>query len=427
MVRGYSTGLGERMGETLVVDFDHHSKDFLDHRLDRWRRLRSTPVAYSERYGGFWVVSGYDEVARVSRDEETFSSEFGERDGVTRRGIAGVPRSRHIPPAGIAEAESGLHQALRRVLNPFLLPPAVEAMRPFVEDLTTWFVDQRIETGAMDLVHDLTNPVPAVVTMRLIGLPCEQWSHYAELFHATVAHRPGSQEHTRAVGRVPEMLASLLAEVEDRRRRPRDDMLSALVALAGDDGRPLDDDTISAVLWNLVGGGLDTTTSLTSLSLHHLGAHPEQRARLAADRGLIGPATEEFLRYFSVNETLTRTVTRSCELGGQHMEPGDVVLLSWLSANHDEDTFDRAGEVVLDRSPNRHLAFGVGPHRCIGMHVARALFQVMLGAVLDRLPDYRIDDAGVCFYEGNPMMAGVVSMPVTFTPGRRAGAGGRPF
>ena len=415
------------MADPLIVDFDHHAGGFLADRLSGWRTMRATPVAYTPCHGGFWVVSGYDQVAQVSRDEATFSSLFGDLGGVRCRGIAGVPRPRGIPPAGIAEAEARMHQNLRRVLTPYLMPPAVEALRPLAGALTTWFLDERVASGRMDLVADLTNPVPAIVTMRLVGLPVEDWRYYAELFHATVAYRPGSDEHNAALSGVPEMMASLLAEVRSRRSRPRDDMLSALVAVRDGDGRRLDDETVGSVLWNLVGGGLDTTTSLTSLSLFHLGAHPEQRRRLVENPGLIPVATEEFLRYFSVNETLTRTVTCETTLAGQKLSPGDVVLLSWLSANHDEGVFPRSDEVVLDRAPNRHLAFGVGAHRCIGMHVARALFQTMVSGVLARIPDYRIDLDATRFYEGNPMLAGAVCMPVTFTPGARTGPAAPPL
>jgi cytochrome P450 len=415
------------MGERLVIDFDHHSRDFLEDRLAGWRKLRATPVAYARSHGGFWVVSGYSEVTRVSRDDETFTGQYGEYGGVDCRGIVGIPRPEGLPAAGIAEAEAGVHQALRRALNPYLLPHAVEDLRPWMEDLTTWFVDERIEAGAMDLVHDLTNPVPAIVTMRLLGLPCEGWKHYADLFHATIAYRPGSRQQQSALANLPAMIESLLEAVRDRRRRPCQDLLTDLVQIEGSDGKPLSDADITAVLWNLVGGGLDTTTSLTSLSLYHLFTHPELRDRLVADPGLLPTATEEFLRYYSVNETLTRTVTQEVELRGERMGPGDVVLISWISANHDESQFDRAGEVVLDRSPNKHLAFGIGPHRCIGMHLARTQFEVMTRAVLDRLPDYEIDVDATRFYERNPTLAGVVSMPCTFTPGERRGSGDRPF
>ena len=416
------------MGERPVVEFDHHSKEFLDDRHAEWKRLRGTPVAYNPRYGGFWVVSGHAEVARVSRDDETFSSEFhaAPRDGIRYRGIAGVPRAKGIPPAGIAEADKAVHQALRRVMNPFLLPRAVTELRPFMARLTDWFIDQRIESGEMDLVLDLTNPVPAVVTMRLVGLPGDRWEQYAELFHATVAHRPGAPEYDRALAAVPDMVAGLLAEAHDRRSRPRDDLLTRLVEMRVQ-GRTLTDEEISSVLWNLVGGGLDTTTSLTSLALHHLDGRPAERRQLIERPELMVTATEEFLRYYSVNETLTRTVTRDVELGGQQLKAGDVVLISWLSANHDESEFRCPEQVVLDRTPNRHLAFGVGPHRCIGMHVARTLFQVLLAGVLRRMPDYRVDRGATRFYEGNPMLAGVVSMPASFTPGERVGPPERPF
>jgi cytochrome P450 len=193
------------------------------------------------------------------------------------------------------------------------------------------------------------------------------------------------------------------------------------------DDRPLTGEELASVLWNLVGGGLDTTTSLTSLSLHHLDEHPELREELIHRPELVATATEEFLRYYSVNESLTRTVTRDTELGGQQLRRGDYVLISWLSANHDESVFEQAEQVVLDRTPNRHLAFGVGPHRCIGMHMARSMFRVLLGEVLRRIPDYRIDREATQFYAGNPELTGVVKMPATFTPGPRVGPVERPF
>ncbi len=418
------THQGERAA--AAIDFDHHSGEFLDNRYDHWRRLRQSPVSFSERHGGFWVVSGHAEVAQVSRDERTFSSEVGVHDGVEYHGIAGVPRTKGIPPAGIAEADPAVHQALRRALNPYLLPQAVNEQVSLTQELADWFLDQKIESGEIDLVLDYANPVPAIMTMRVMGLPCDSWEHYAELFHATVAYRPSSPEYSRALSRVPEMMTGLLAEAESRRRQPREDMLTALVETEVE-GRRLTDEEIGAVLWNLVGGGLDTTTSLTSLSLHYLASDVELRERLIAEPELIPSATEEFLRYFSVNETLTRTVTEDTVLGGQQLRRGDVVLISWASANRDEKVFERPDEVLADRTPNQHLAFGVGPHRCIGMHLARGMFGVLLSTVLRRIPDYRVDESATRFYEGNPMLVGVVSMPATFTPAVRVGPPERPF
>lgn len=411
-----------------IVDFDQHSAEFHDSRHERWAEMRKCPVAFNPNHGGFWVVSGYDEVNAVSRDEDTFSSTYvpDSPDGISYLGITGVPRMREIPPAGIAEAEEVPHANLRRMINPFLLPPAVERMRPFMEQSAAWFLDQRIASGSMDMVDDFTNPVPAVLTLRLLGLPCESWAHYAEVFHAMIAHVPDSPAYAEATALIPGMIEGLLAVAAERRRSPGDDMLSALVTMPVEGDRLMDDAQLTSVLWNLVGGGLDTTTSLTSLALYHIESHPSLRQRLIAEPALLSTATEEFLRYFSVNETLTRTVTRDIELGGQQLKRGDWLLLSWLSANWDDAKFERADEVVLDRSPNPHLAFGVGPRRCIGMHLARTLFEVMATEVLRRIPDYRVDRSATRFYQGNPELFGIVHMPVTFTPGPVSGVD-RPF
>jgi cytochrome P450 len=414
----------------MVADFDHHDQEFHADRHARWAELsRQCPVAHNPRYGGFWVVSGYDEVAAVSRDAETFSSRYVPEsdDGIDYLGITGVPRAPHMPTAGIAEVEGTVHGAIRRALNPYLVPAAVAAMRPLMESTATWFLDQHIETGAIDLVLDLTNPVPAVLTMDLIGLPYDGWERYARLFHGTVAYRPSSPEYKRSVAELPVMMDELRVEIAGRRREPTGDLLTALVQTELDDGRHLSDDELVSVLWNLIGGGLDTTTSLTALTLYHLDEHPDLRTRLVEQPALLDTATEEFLRYFSVNETLTRTVTCDAELGGQRLGRGDHLMLSWLAANRDERAFDRPGEVVLDRAPNPHLAFGLGAHRCIGMHMARTMFQVLVREVLARIPDYEVDRGATRFYDGNPELNGVVRMPATFTPGPRLGPAERPF
>ena len=114
-------------------------------------------------------------------------------------------------------------------------------------------------------------------------------------------------------------------------------------------------------------------------------------------------------------------MTRDVVLGGQRLRRNDRVIISWLAANHDEQEFERPDEIVLDRAPNRHVAFGLGPHRCIGSHLARLMSQVMVRAVLERIPDYRVDLGGVHEYLGNPSMTGLGKLPVTFTPGRSRG------
>src|SRR5258708_32380888 len=155
------------------------------------------------------------------------------------------------------------------------------------------------------------------------------------------------------------MLERLRSEADRCRANPRDDLLSDLVQL-GRDGKPFDDEAITSVLWNLIGGGLDTTASLTSLTLLHLATHPDQRRRLIEQPSLLSPATEEFLRDFTVNEQLSRTVSVDTELGGQPLRGGDRVLISWPSANRHATPSADPASAALDRGPNPHVHLRVG-------------------------------------------------------------------
>ncbi len=403
----------------VVVDFDHHSDEFNLNQVEVNAKLRRRcPVAWNENYGGFWFVTSYDAVAQTARDGDTFAHKYepNAADGVDYQGEMGVPRPEGQPPLGIGEVDGPYHQALRRALTPFFSPGAVQKMRPFMQQSVHWFLDQRIGDGRMDLVLDYASPVPAILTMRLMGLPYENWQLYANLFHSVMAVPQESDEYANAIAAVPAMMEGVLKFAAARRTDPRDDLTSFLVQFEFD-GKRLDHAQLLDILWNLIAGGVDTTTSQTALTLLHLGTHPDLRQQLLDRPELYRTAVDEFLRFFSINRQLSRTVTRDFVLGGQQLRRNDQVIISWLGANHDEQEFERPDEVVLDRAPNRHVAFGLGPHRCIGSHLARVMFEVMVKAVLDRIPDYQVDVGGVHEYVGNPSMTGLGKLPVTFTPG----------
>ena len=223
-------------------------------------------------------------------------------------------------------------------------------------------------------------------------------------------------EYASALAQAPALMQGVLDFAATRKANPQEDLTSFLLQFEFE-GQRLTDEQLLGIIWNLVAGGVDTTTSQTALTLLHLGTHPELRQQLIDHPELYRSATDEFLRYFSVNQTLSRTVTKGVEIGGQCLRKNDRVVISWLSANHDEQEFERPDEVILDRMPNRHLAFGLGPHRCIGSHLARLMSEVMVRAVLDRMPDYRPDVDNVHQYMCDPSMTGLGKLPVTFTPG----------
>jgi cytochrome P450 len=406
-----------------IVDFDHHSDEFnLNQRTINAELRQRCPVAWNENYGGFWFLSSYDAVSRTARDDDTFSHKYepNAANGVDYQGEMGVPRPEGQPALGIGEVDGAYHLALRHALAPFFSPGAVEQMQPFMEEQAHWFLDQRIGDGRMDLVLDYASPVPAILTMKLMGLPYDNWQLYANLFHSVMAVPQDSPEYINAIAQVPAMMQDVLDFAAARRAEVRDDLTSFLIQFEFD-GKRLTDEQLLNILWNLIAGGVDTTTSQTALTLLHLGTRPELRQQLIDHPELYRTATDEFLRYFSVNQQLSRTVTRDVTVGGQQLRRNDRVVISWLAANHDEQEFERADEIVLDRTPNRHLAFGLGPHRCIGSHLARLMSEVMVKAVLDRIPDYQVDLDGVYQYRGNPSMTGLGKLPVTFTPGMKRG------
>jgi cytochrome P450 len=412
-------GMRPDVDADVVVDFDHHSDEFNLNELAINAELRQRcPVAWNQNYGGFWFLTSYDAVSQTARDGDTFAHKYepDAADGVDYQGEMGVPRPEGQPALGIGEVDGPYHQALRHALAPFFSPGAVQKMQPFMEQSAHWFLDQRIGDGQMDLVLDYASPVPAILTMKLMGLPYENWHLYANLFHSVMAVPQDSPDYAKAIAEVPAMMAGVLEFAAIRRADARDDLTSFLIQFEFD-GKRLDDAQLLNILWNLIAGGVDTTTSQTALTLLHLGTHPELRQQLIEHPELHRTATDEFLRYFSVNQQLSRTVTRDVVLGGQHLRRNDRVIISWLAANHDEQEFERPDQIVLDRAPNRHVAFGLGPHRCIGSHLARLMSEVMVRVVLDRIPDYQVDLGGVHAYLGNPSMTGLGKLPVTFTPG----------
>ena len=262
------------------------------------------------------------------------------------------------------------HAAFRRIINPFMLPPAVAQDRPFAEQAARWFLDRKIADGRMDMVADFTSPVPGIWTMKLMGLPASMWEHYAEYFHAVAAYSDDMTEYQHAVSRTPQMIGELLEVAEQRRKDPGDDLLSRVVTLEVE-GEHLDNDELIGVLWNLIGGGLDTTTSLTSLALVHLAQHPDIRRRLVAEPALLQPAVRGIPSVDNGGRNAQPHLPQGHRAGRADHQAGRVVVVSWLGANFDPTVFDRPDEVEIDRAPNPHLAFGVGAHRCIGLHVAR--------------------------------------------------------
>jgi len=215
-------------------------------------------------------------------------------------------------------------------------------------------------------------------------------------------------------------MARITEELRDRVREPRDDALTT-IARHEVNGTRVNEDVARSIAFLTVTGGIDTTTSFTGAALLHLSEHPADRDRLLTDPDLLPVATEEFLRYYPPARTHARTVRDDTEFAGVTMRRGERVVLSEAAAGRDHSAFAEADTFVIDRDPNRHLAFGVGIHRCPGSHLARVEFAEMVTTVLRRIPDYAIDPAGVEEYPTWSMVGGWRRLPATFTPSRPLG------
>ncbi|MFZ2174908.1 MAG: cytochrome P450, partial [Rhodococcus sp. (in: high G+C Gram-positive bacteria)] len=373
------------------VTFDHHSGDY----AKNWRRINADlrskcPVAHTDAHDGYWVVSKYSDVADVARDDDTFSSSREYPDG-SRAGVT-VPVTplRQVP----IEMDPPEFFTYRKLLNASFSPAAAKRWEPFLREATTFCIDQIIESGSCDLVRDITSPVPAIFTLELLGLPKENWQSFSEITHDMVHTVPGSPEYEVASAGMVDIVASVSEAIALRRANPTPDLLSTLVH-SEVDGEPMTDQRLIEMITLVIFGGVDTTGSLISSVLEWLFHNPEQRTLLREDFSLLPQATEEFLRYFSPVQGLARTATRQCTVGDQEIQADEKLLISWASANYDESVFDKPEEVQLDRYPNRHQAFGLGIHRCLGSNFARSQFRIVMEEVLRRMPDYTIEEGAL--------------------------------
>lgn len=408
----------------LVRDFDHTQPRHAGTWRDTFSKLRAhCPRARSEKHGGFWLASNYRDVLGVAQSPDFTSEKIFDADAGTWRGGDVVPvlQMRQVLPT---EASNESWRGYRTFLNRRFNPNAVETRRPVAQGVVRTLVDRFIESGKADLVTDLTNPLPAIVTMEMFGFSLDNWHDFAEPVHQYMYTHEGDPEYEAVYRKLHEIIDRLLGEAEDRKRNPTDDLMSYLVH--GEiDGRPVTNDEVGAMALNLMLGGVDTTTALTSNVLHYLGLeeNADKRQQLIADPALRKTAREEFVRYFSPVHGFARTALADTEVEGWEIGQGEVVYCAVASANYDETVFEDADTIRLDRHPNRHVGFGAGMHHCLGLHLARVMFDIMLDEVLLRLPDYRVTVGEEKRYPIFDKINGWSRIPVTFTPGKPLGGG----
>jgi cytochrome P450 len=402
-----------------IVDFDHHSPDFAQRNREMAREfLTECPVARTDAYGGFWVVSRYADVLSVLRDTEMFSSGHDHGNGPREGGV--IPGGKVGLSGGFAEMDGHEHARLRTALNPYFSTKAVAALKPDIVKSATWLVDQVIERGVADFIHDIAAPIPGIVTLRMLGIPVDRFENFSLPIHLSVAVPPTDPDRPRVNAMLKELLLEMRDWCERKRADPGDDMLSFL-ATHEFDGELLDMEELTAEAVLLLAGGIDTSLRWFANTFLHLSTHPEDRDWLIANPDKRALAREEFLRYYTPATGKARTAMHDGLIGDQPVKAGDRVYAWFQPANHDPAVFADPERFDMQRAKNLHVSFGFGVHRCIGARLAQVEWDVVFDEILARMPDFQVRLDETVRYASVGQGPGYTAMPFDFTPGPRIG------
>jgi cytochrome P450 len=373
-----------------ATDFDHTHPDYAAKAPEIWDELRERcPVAHTERFGGAWLPTRADDVRTIAEDTDRFTSrsiivnDFRPDPEIAPRGFA--PPITSDPP---------FHQGARRLLLPPFSPKQIAEWEPMARATCRELLDQieqdvRDGQDVTDAAVTYTQHIPVRVIAKMLDLPEDDGDKFRVFIHR-ILETPG--QHTD-IDPGETLVAYLSEKIRDRREGGRrgDDLISYLLDVTDDDGNHLTDEHIFGTIALLLIAGIDTTWSAIGASLWHLAQHPEDRRRWVEDPDVRLFAVEEFLRFYAP-VTMARLAAEDTELGGCPVKKDDWLLLPFPSYNRDPEAFEQADEFIIDRARNRHSAFGLGIHRCLGSNLARLELTVAIEEWMDRFPDFELSD-----------------------------------
>ncbi len=375
-----------------VTDLDHADPSYNPRAPEIWAELREggCPVVHSDRYGGMWTPLTHELVSEVAYDTENFTSRAvvvstAEPEDFAEAPIGGAPPITSDPP---------FHHLARRLLLPPFAPKKIEPWEPEVRKLCRQRLDDMGDIVAGETVVDAAlqyaQHIPVNVIARMLGFPVEDDDLFRQFVHDTLEN-VNSEREVRQDGfrRLDEYID---VQIEAHRAEPRDDLTSYLLDVELD-GQKLSLDHVRGSIVLLLLAGIDTTWSAIGSSLWHLAGHPEDRRRLVDQPELMPFAVEEFLRAYAP-VTMARLVAKDHDFHGCPMKVDQWVLLPFPAANRDPAQFADADDVVIDRLENRHAAFGLGIHRCLGSNLARLEVRVAVEEFVARFPDFELADPG---------------------------------
>jgi cytochrome P450 len=367
-----------------ATDFSHLEPEWVEDPYPIQDELRQRcPIAHTGRFGGGWLPTRYSDVAAIAYDTERFSS----RSII----MSNFRPPREIAPVGAVppiSSDPPFHRDARKLLLPAFTKTAVARQEPATRAFCHELIDALAGRDVVDAAHDYAQHIPMRVISNMLGFPPEdgaQFRRFVETALEAINLPPDER-----LARMDELFDYLQEQIRDHVDDPRDDLTTYLIN-AEIYGSKLQPSHVAGTMALLLIAGIDTTWSAIGASLWHLAKTPADRERLVAEPELLPTAMEEFLRAYAP-VTMARLVKEDMHWHGVDMKADDWILLSFPSANRDPDQFERADEVVIDREVNRHAAFGLGIHRCVGSHLARMELRTALEVWLERIPEFTLDD-----------------------------------
>ena len=372
--------------ESWETDFDHTHPDYAANAPAIWDELReSCPVAHSNRFGGVWLPVRQEDVQAIAHDTENYTSQ----------GVVVGPYEPDVPapmgPAPPITSDPPFHAIARRLLLPPFAPKPIQALEPYTRDYCNELIDELLASGPeVDAAIGYAQNIPVRIIAKMLGVPEEDGDKFRLFIHRILEH-PGADEEVAPEETLDAYLDEQIAKHRANPRTGDDADLIDYLIHAEIEGQRLADEHVRGSVALLLIAGIDTTWSAIGASLWHLAQHPEHRRRLREDPDVRPFAIEEFLRFYAP-VTMARIAATDHELGGCPVSKGDWVLLPFPAGNRDPEAFEDAGEFVIDRQKNRHGAFGLGIHRCLGSNLARMELSVALDCWIERIPEFELSD-----------------------------------
>jgi cytochrome P450 len=360
-----------------ATDWDHLDHRWIEDPFPIWEEMRKRcPIAHTDRFMGVYLPTRYEDVRAVAYDTDHFSS---------RRVVVRETPPPRIPAPPIT-SDPPNHRPARMVLLPPFTPDAIKKLEPRARAIANELIDKFITRGSCDAAVEYAQEIPVRVIAHMLGLPEDDGDLYRQWIKAIL--EDGITDNSVLMSAVGEMTHYFMGHVFERMEKPGDDLISYLVT-AKFNGQPMGEEYAVGALRLLLIAGIDTTWSGIGSCIWHLAKNPGDRRRLAKEPALMPTAIEEFLRAYAP-VTMAREVVKETNINGCTFKQGQMVMLSFPAANRDPEMFEDADKVIIDRKENRHAAFGLGIHRCVGSNLARMEMTVAVEEFLKRIPDFRL-------------------------------------